>query len=268
MNLNYACGPRSGPPLVLLHGVTRRWQSFLPIMSSLGARWQVYSLDLPGHGESGPNPLGYRVVDYLAPVLKFLRARVGGRAVVYGHSLGSMLAAAVAAEDPTLVRAVILEDPPFETMGERIHSGPLHSYFAALRPFAGSPLPVAQLWRRLGEAEAGGVPLRELRDPVALRFTASCLRKLDPAVLEPILSGEWMDGYHREPILRAIQCPALLLQSDPAAGGMLTDEDAAEAERTMADCLRMRVPSAPHLIHWYDPAALLRMTHAFLATLD
>ena len=58
--INYAEGPPSGPPLVLLHGGGDRWQHFLPILPSLVMRWQVYALDLRGHGKSGRVPGQYR----------------------------------------------------------------------------------------------------------------------------------------------------------------------------------------------------------------
>jgi len=51
--LNYAEGPASGPPLVLLHGFTGRWQGFLPLLPALSLRWHVYAPDYRGHGKSG-----------------------------------------------------------------------------------------------------------------------------------------------------------------------------------------------------------------------
>lgn len=53
VSVNYAEGPRSGPPLVLLHGVTSRWQAFLTMMPVLAQRWHVVAADLRGHGRSG-----------------------------------------------------------------------------------------------------------------------------------------------------------------------------------------------------------------------
>lgn len=252
----------SGTPLLLLHGVTRRWQSFLPVMAGLGLRHRVMALDLPGHGESLRLPR-YRVADYVDPLVRFLRRGVAEPAVVYGHSLGSMLAAAIAAEAPDRVRALVMEDPPFEAMGARIADGPLLGWFAALQPFAGKPC----TGRELGEARANGIPLRELRDEVALRFTAASLARMDPAVLEPIVAREWMLGYDRDSILRRVQCPSLLMQADPAQGGMLTDEDAAASVKALRDCSLVRV-AAPHLINWADPGGMVRLVHGFLSSLE
>src|SRR5437762_336652 len=53
VRLNVASGPDSGPPAVLLHGVARRWQDFLPILPALTLRWHVHAIDFRGHGRSG-----------------------------------------------------------------------------------------------------------------------------------------------------------------------------------------------------------------------
>jgi hypothetical protein len=37
--LNYAEGPNSGPPLVLIHGITSNWTQFIPLMATLSQRW-------------------------------------------------------------------------------------------------------------------------------------------------------------------------------------------------------------------------------------
>ncbi|CAA9397156.1 MAG: hypothetical protein AVDCRST_MAG64-1489, partial [uncultured Phycisphaerae bacterium] len=116
---------------------------------------------------------------------------------------------------------------------------------------------------------AAGATLRmgDVRDAVALRFLARCLVEIDPDLLTPIIEGRWMDGYQRDDVLRAIACPALLIQADPAAGGMLTDADAARAKELMPRGLLVRVPNAGHQIHWAHPDAALRLANGFLESL-
>ena len=78
VSLNYAAeGREDGRPLVFLHGVTGRWQAWLPVMTAFAAEWRVYALDFRGHGRSGRAPSAYRAVDYAADVVAFLRRRVG-----------------------------------------------------------------------------------------------------------------------------------------------------------------------------------------------
>ena len=51
VTINYAEGGASGQPLLLLHGGSARWQSFLPIIPELGQYWHLYVPDLRGHGK-------------------------------------------------------------------------------------------------------------------------------------------------------------------------------------------------------------------------
>ena len=50
VRLSYAEGPETGPPLVLLHGLGRRWQVFMPLIPSLSLRWQIFAPDFADMG--------------------------------------------------------------------------------------------------------------------------------------------------------------------------------------------------------------------------
>ena len=132
LDLNFATGPRNGPAIVFFHGVTRRWQSFVPLIPALSTRWHIHALDHRGHGQSSRAKFGYLVRDYVHDAVAFVQQQVQGPVVLYGHSLGAMVAAGVAAELPQQVQGAILEDPPFETMGPQISQSALLSYFAGV----------------------------------------------------------------------------------------------------------------------------------------
>ena len=167
-----------------------------------------------------------------------------------------------------------MEDPPFDTMGSRISQSALLSYFTAVQPFAESTLPAGALARQLAEiplttpGQAGSIRLGDTRDIAALRFTARCLKPLDREVLAPIIAGRWLEGFDGAAVLKQITCPALLLQADLSVGGMLTDDDAAEAERLMSDCSRIRLPKVGHQIHWLHTETCLRLVNSFLESLE
>ncbi len=274
--LHHAEGPDHGPPLVLLHGVIRRWQDFLPILPALCFRWRVLAVDFRGHGRSGHDPDGrYRVVDYVADVVSLIEHRSPSEPVILvGHSLGAMVAAAVAAEMPGRVRAVVLEDPPFAMMGDRIGETSYLDLFRGYRPFAGSRLPVPEIAAGLAEirltppGQTAPIRLGDARDATSLRFSASCLRQLDPAVLGPIVDGRWLDGYDVAGTLRKVACPTLLLQADFAAGGALPDDYAVEVASTIPDATHIRLPGIGHQIHGSQPEAMLRLMTGFLESLD
>lgn len=271
-SLNIATGPASGPPLLCLHGVTRRWQDFLPLLPNLSGRWQVHGLDFRGHGRSGRAPGKYRVVDYVQDAVSVLRARVTEPAVLYGHSLGALVAAAVAAELPDRVRAVVLEDPPGPALIQDIRQTPFFALFAGMHELAGPSDPVHEVAGRLAElrlpgADGRSVRLGDLRDTTALRFGARCLHDLDPDVLRPLLDGQWLTGYDWERTLSGVRCPALLLRADEACGGMLSRGAARAMTERLADGTCIDLPGCSHLIHWEQPEKTLRFVVGFLESL-
>jgi pimeloyl-ACP methyl ester carboxylesterase len=265
----------AGTPLVLLHGVGRRWQDWLGVRPALEAWGPVWALDFRGHGWSRRAPDGaYRVADHVADVVRWLDEMASHAPVaIVGHSLGGMVAAGAAAARPGRVAAVVLEDPPFATMGENISKTAYLDLFRACRDLAGSGRSVAELAAALAEVRMGppGAPkarLGDLRDAPALRFAASCLRHVDPAVYAPIVAGRWLDGYDVAATLRAVACPALLLQADPDAGGTLPDAYAAELAALLPDVTFHKVAGVGHQVHGTAPERFLRPTLDFLLSLD
>ncbi len=273
VSLNYAEGPAAGPPLVMLHGVLRCWQDFVPLLPSLAWRWQVLALDHRGHGQSERAPGKYYVRDYVRDAVQFVRDAVDEPVVIYGHSLGAMVAAAVAARLPDKVRGIVLEDPPFDTMGARLADTSFHSLFKGYSELVGRGFEVDELSKQLAEMLIGmpgdkrWMRLGDVRDPAALRFLAKCLTKVDPQVLAPIVDGRWLEDYHRGEILDRIKCPALLLQADSSTGGMLPDEDARRITDSIPNCTLVKVLECGHLIHWDRTETTLQIVNAFLESL-
>jgi pimeloyl-ACP methyl ester carboxylesterase len=184
-----------------------------------------------------------------------------------------MVAARYASLHPSRVSALVLEDPPWQTMGSRIAETPLLSFFQGLHAIRRQTSDLQQCCQLLAKLEirdpsSGSVTrLGDVRDQASLRFTAACLQHMDPAVFEPIVQGSWLDGYPLTETIQGIQCPTLLLQADSCAGGMLTDDDARLFQELSADCTLVRIPGCGHLMHWLRPTELLSHLHAFLASL-
>jgi pimeloyl-ACP methyl ester carboxylesterase len=263
-----------GPPLVLVHGVTRAWQDFSTVIPALAARWRLVAPDLRGHGRSERKPGGYQVVDYVRDIVQLVDRFLDEPAILFGHSLGAMVALAVAAERPGRVRGVILEDPPFETMGERIGQSALLGYFQQLQKLVAAGLTVAELANALADvrmtppdATSPGPRLGDLRDAATIRLAAACLAAADPEIFRPIVAHEWLRGYSVEQLLRQVQSPVLLLQGDPALGGMLVDADVRLAQEILADCTHVRMANVGHQIHWQQTEATLRVVAGFVESL-
>ncbi|MBW1688806.1 MAG: alpha/beta fold hydrolase [Deltaproteobacteria bacterium] len=81
----------TGPPVVLLHGITenrRAWDDFMP---ALRDSFQVIRLDLRGHGESDKGE-SYGPLELASDVRAVVDALDVGAPHVVGHSLGGMVA--------------------------------------------------------------------------------------------------------------------------------------------------------------------------------
>lgn len=268
--VNVASGPANGAPLVLLHGVTRCWQDFVPIVPGLLTRWHIHGIDFRGHGKSGRAADGYRVVDYVADVVGFLEAHIEDPAVIFGHSLGGLVAAAVAAWRPERVRAVILEDPPIAGLGEDIETTPFFGMFSAFATIVREGGSVEEMTAKLAEVDLivgrakKRVRLGDVRDATSLRFSAKCMTRLDPAVVETLAAGRWMEGYDVDRVLGGVRCPSLLLEADAGAGGMMRGDDGMRAAGLLRECSHVRFSGVGHLIHWMATEETMRHVHGFL----
>lgn len=241
------------PTLLLLHGVTRLWRDWEPVLPSLTKSWNIVAVDHRGHGES-EKASPYFVTDYVADAVAFLRHEIGEPVTILGHSLGAMVAAAVAAEVPEYVKTLVLEDPPFETMGTQIIGTAWQSQFKGMRAAvceAAKGGDLASLLADIAIPQLDGTfkTFGQIRSKASLEWSANCLRPVDPEVFSPLIEGRWLQGYDRHRVFRAIKCPTLLMQADPAAGGALTDADAAEAASMITGCQHVRFSGASHQLH-------------------
>lgn len=82
-------------------------------------------------------------------------------------------------------------------------------------------------------------------------FQTRNLHVLDPNVLANVLEGPAAvrAGRDFDRLLPKITCPALILQADPAAGGLLTDEDVAHALALLPNATHVRIAGIDHTLH-------------------
>jgi len=256
-----------GPVLLLLHGVTRCAEDFNPLFDFLAPHWRIVAADHRGHGGSGRGS-GYLVTDFVADAVRLVRDEITTPVFIHGHSLGAMVAAGVAAELPEQVRGIVLEDPPFHTMGNRIAGSAWQAQFIGMQQAARRGGSVEQFTAALADIRLpspGGATQRlgELRDRASLTWSAECLAKLDPEVLTPVIEGRWLDGYDPAAVAARIRCPVLLLQADTKTGGALSEEDAQLFTGAARDCRVEKFPGCGHLLHWVQPQLVAQLIHSF-----
>jgi non-heme chloroperoxidase len=85
-------GPKTGPAVIMLHGLSDSWFSFSRVLPLLPAEMRIVAPDLRGHGDSERPAIGYRVADLADDVIRLMDAMAIAKAVVVGHSMGSFVA--------------------------------------------------------------------------------------------------------------------------------------------------------------------------------
>lgn len=109
----------SGPAVLLLHGWTcdsHDWIFQMPMLLDHG--YQVIALDHRGHGRSSAPHGSYApqvLADDAAALLRHLQIE---SAIVFGHSMGTTVASALAVRHAALVRALVFSDPVYHRTGE------------------------------------------------------------------------------------------------------------------------------------------------------
>jgi pimeloyl-ACP methyl ester carboxylesterase len=274
VRLNYVESPANGPPLVLLHGLGRRWRVFLPLIPALSAYWHIFAPDLRGHGKSSHVARGYSGPEYAEDIARFLRERVSAPAVLFGHSLGGMLAMWIASHHPELVRALILGD-------NRIVIGKLHhpmykALFSGLRDLARKGGSVEQIAEGIGgivlpaPSGNGSVTIRNLpgnNEPYLLDW-ARCVQRADPDTYDMVVDGSSLEGWDGEAMLRGIICPTLLLQGTPELGGLMSDSDVALAARLLPRHAHVKFTNLGHALFIQQPELVLKEVTNFLESLS
>jgi pimeloyl-ACP methyl ester carboxylesterase len=278
--LNYAEGPVAGPPMILTHGLTDRWQYYLPIIPFLNMRWHTYALDFRGHGRSSRTP-PYRYRDHIEDTIAFIEGCVREPVVVFGSSMGGMVALMVAAKRPDLVKAVVFGDSSIKTDRTRAVMRDFHSYWEGWRKLAGYKGPFSELVKLVSDMPVsvpgqGKNTYGEGLDSIALMNKANYLRYLDLDVLTDWAAGaeddeaflRVIDGYDHE-VLKDIRCPVLLIQGNPRKGGIFTDEAVAYAKANIRNNLHVYIPEYDHNLGLYswDTGKLLQAVNVFLESL-
>ena len=109
--LHHTVRGRSGPAVVLLHGLGSSGADWPEQQVALEARYRIVAVDLPGHGASRL-PAGPLTVDGMAADVEALLVALGEEpAHVVGLSLGACVALRLALGAPARVRSLTLVNP-------------------------------------------------------------------------------------------------------------------------------------------------------------
>ncbi|WP_417516335.1 alpha/beta fold hydrolase [Marinobacter sp.] len=101
-----------GDTIVLVHGFGANKDNWTRLAHELTDDFNVYAIDLPGHGESSkPLDLGYRLEEQVSHLARILEALGINRMHMMGNSMGGAITALYAASYPAQIKTAVLFDP-------------------------------------------------------------------------------------------------------------------------------------------------------------
>jgi pimeloyl-ACP methyl ester carboxylesterase len=106
------CGPKTAPPMVLLHGYMATLTMWSPNIAAFSKSYRVYAIDVMGQpGKSHPREPIRSVVDFVSWLSATLDALELDRVFLVGMSFGGWLALNYAVAAPRRVRKLVLLSP-------------------------------------------------------------------------------------------------------------------------------------------------------------
>lgn len=247
-------GSQDNPPLVLLHGFGDNGLCWLRVAQDLQDQYDVIMPDARGHGRTQGNLQNFGYDQLGADALAVIRALGLARPFLFGHSMGAQTALIVAARAPELVRALVLEDPPFDHAASQdpqvLQTIADEARIFQERPLAEKMIAIRENNPGWHEAEIG--PWAESKG------------EYDPQIQSPPIRVR-MHQYAWRPIAARVTCPVLLVTASPGKG-IVTPAVAAEAARLMPKCKTVQISDAGHCIHRDAYAATMQPVTDFLAS--
>jgi non-heme chloroperoxidase len=105
-------GREDGTPIIFLHGGGDSWHSWLRVLPLIPGKYHVYAITLRGHGLSDHPKIGYTRRDFANDIIDFIDQLHIDKPIIVGHSLGSMVAQAIAVYAPDHLSKLVLVGSP------------------------------------------------------------------------------------------------------------------------------------------------------------
>lgn len=249
------------PNLVLLHGFTGHARSWDSLASYLSHRYNVYALDLRGHGESDWSPdAQYGSQDMVEDLVAFISAMGFESFSLLGLSLGGIVSFHYASGQPKELQRLVIVDiaPRIDRTGvSNIREGVARSdVFSSVeeafaRARADNPVPpVAHQFHRV-------------RHSLMRTEDGNWTFRYDRALRNPNQSGlrthTEEDGWSA---LKKVTVPTLLVRGENSA--LLSRATAEEFVHTVKDGTLIEIPGSGHSVPLDKPNEFLQAVETFL----
>ena len=244
----------NGPDVLLLHGLTGSAMGWSVLIAQLvDAGYRVTAVDGRGHGVSD-RASDYSLAAIAADAAAMIVALALAKPTVIGHSMGGAQSLRLAADHPTLVGRVIVEDPAIWSQADdNVTAAQVREPWAK------------QLWRWLPMTHEELVALKRLESPhwsdEAYSRWATSKHQVDVETLayddaRKTAVWEW---------LKPVDVPMCVIYPDGTRGGVVSASFAAALAAHMPRLQTAMMPGVGHEMHDDDPQGFWALVHAQLA---
>jgi len=101
----------TGQPIVMVHGLGGSHLNWERVGPALAVDYRPYAIDLWGFGLTPLQGHDASLKSQVDLVARFIRREAGGKALVFGNSMGGLIAMLLARQHPDLVDGLVLFDP-------------------------------------------------------------------------------------------------------------------------------------------------------------
>jgi pimeloyl-ACP methyl ester carboxylesterase len=243
-------GAPHGVPLLLLHGLSDSNASMRPMMDALPRGVRVIAVTQRGHGDSSKPAGPYTAKAFVADAVSVLDQMGVRKAVVYGHSMGSIVAQRLALDHPERVAGLILEGAFPGLKGNTA----VEAYFDTALDHLTDPIDPGFL-REFQESTMLRPPPPEFVDMV-VREAAKLPARAWRQILQDLMALDL------GPELAAIRVPTLLLWGDGDTFVGRSDQDRLLA---IPGARLVVFEGIGHDPHWEDPLRAAELVALFMA---
>lgn len=251
----------TGTPLLFIHGITSSSQSWNNVAPYFVEEYRVIAVDLRGHGKSSKPNKGYNWEnDYARDISGLIEDHLKEPPIIIGHSLGASVAAAVAANSPRLVKAIILEDPP-AFVSDNLEA--LRERFAATLDT--KALPFEKKVKFFIDSA-----LQETLDGTRItletaEYKSKNLEDMADAVINELRKGG--TTYKAESVFPRISCPCLVMLGEPSLGGVVELKNRNRLKSILKTAKILELSTAGHGLHSDAEKDFIKSAKDFIASL-
>ena len=257
VDLNYAEFEGEGPPIVIAHGFSGRWQGHLPYVEKLPG-FHVFAVDQSGHGKSGVRSGTYKLMDFSDDMVEFIENVTGPNVAYIGMSLGAMVGMVVAGREPELIKTLVLGDAPYSLVTKNFMGSWLQKYRAETREELNEGVDVEEETKKIAAANPTWTPEQA-------KIQAVSLSQVRPEASDALADGTFPDGWNSDEAFKNTTAATLILQGDDQTGGFQPDSDVNEMLGAYSDANAVKFYGLGHSLDYRTPSTPFSVLNSFLA---